>query len=973
MTEYVVVGGMLTPVEESAAVPFGYGKIYAKFTVTHPTDGSLTFYWGDIGFAPDGTSASPWVYAVVISWDKFTKYMSEDGQSRDGSVQLQVAGAATCVPSNSIKRYQIAALLQECNLFDVPIEFYQWNERDNSQKRIWQGFIVGAPQTEYPGGVMVVTFEMSSMQTALFRPISPIVNKTSYPQAPQDAIGKMIPKWYGNIITGMDSGAEVQEAVYLDYGSRFVEGVITAENLTTLKAQFDFHQNDGVKSCAKIDTGLPNDPSEPTACWIYTGGAFCMVDAVDLAMTNDVNGVSAQFPIEPKVWTPIHPSGVGANMHAGFVATAYKGTNDDPNDFLETTPTDYEIAYNIPPLSLPGFVCTEVIVMVDVWADPTVPLDARTFDWGLWNIAKFNVPGYFGTGGAGGIAGASGRVSINIGIGGDARSRYYMSQGGPPVKQYYLPRDAKDNLGSNTLAEFGQGHLVGRDSSDALVPLQLFFSVSSTARDKVRFYGGAVILHGRLTVQKTRRATGKPIRHVSDIDFFQKPFNRVETKDVIGEGALGQYKVLLAGWGQKDHGTVYNGTTVDAPIERGSAIAHHLLADRGGLACNTASGSLGNFPDALTEEVAGEKFIAPIWGSDESVDFDRAKDALQAHHQIELHREDDGYHIFYDEMNPHASRRYRSASDPVYIEGWDIEEGSFKVSMPGLDELSNVVQLRYGHVYGSNRPLGSVQYSNPLSVDLYDARPVETFNEPWITAKDLSAAAPEAANFRARYLGRKHARRLLTVYCSLGQSFSSLKRGNVIEFGKSMEDYGYICQAHRCGLTNYAYISDSDTTNYKDSAAPKYVKASGDGASYWMVDQQIDELLASVATPAGFTLSAWQYYSGPSVYDAASWTPFSDVLNPNGLKSAGAQRISWSRPVSSSWRKSELPLAGTTKGPGYPLRMLYTAATAQGLGNGVTGYTRRFWGRSFVVREATRRPGRYGDYPKMDVELREVL
>src|SRR5205823_5245419 len=134
--------------------------------------------------------------------------------------------------------------------------------------------------------------------------------------------------------------------------------------------------------------------------------AFCMVDAENLVLTNTVATISAQFPIQPKVWTALRGVGVGSEMSAGFTATAYKLTDDDPNNFLETTVTDYTVALNVPALGIPGFICTEAIVMIDVWADPSGAASTRTIDWGLWNIAKTGTPGYFGTGGAGGVAGA---------------------------------------------------------------------------------------------------------------------------------------------------------------------------------------------------------------------------------------------------------------------------------------------------------------------------------------------------------------------------------------------------------------------------------------------------------------------------------------------------------------------------------------------------------------------------------------
>jgi len=955
----------------AAALPFGYGKIFAKFTATHPTDGSLTFYWGDIGFGPDGVSTSPMVYPVVLNWDKFTKFMSEGGQTRPGTVQLEVAGSGICVPSNGTKRYQVADLLRQMVLADGIVQFYQWNERDNSQTLIWQGFWQGLPQTDYPGGLMVVTIEIGMMQKDLKKPISHIVNPTGYIYAPQESMGQMISKWYGNLITAMDTGAKAQEAAFLGFFGRAVKGVLVAENNDQMQLQYDFHRNDGTKNAAKIDAGIANDPSEPTAIWLYTGNGFCMVDAVNLVLTNNVNQISALFPMEPKVWTPVHPTGVGSMMHPGFTASAYKVTNDDPNDYLQTDDTNYTIGFNVPACEIPGFVCTEAIVMVDIGVDPAVALDVRTIDWGLWNLshsAHGGVPWYFGQ------TGAFGRTDIPVGT---VRQRYYMQSGSPGVKQYYIPADAGFNLGGSTISEFNQGFLVGRDADGSEVPLQMTVSVTSAGKAGVRVYGISLILHGRITLPRIKRGTGKIRPRISDIDWIQgawdKAMGRVETQDVADTSRRGGFDVLLTGWGQKDHGTQYNGgTAADAPIERGSGIVNHLLQDRGGFPCNVTSGTPGNFIDALTEEVSGEKFISPIFGPD-TWDFQSAIDEIQKHHQVDVHREDDGYHIFYNEMNPHSSRFYQRGGQLVFIEGWDIEDGSFRVSMPRLEDLRNVVQLRYGHSYGSNKPRGSVQYSNPLSVDLYGARDVETFDEPWITAKDLSAVAPEAANFRARFLGRENARRRMTIVCSLSQQFSDLKRGMVVGFGKSLEDYGIQCDAHRCGLTNYAYISDSDTTNYADSAAPKYVKASGDGAAYFMADAQVDELITRVATIAGFTLTGWQYYYGPSVYDGVSWAPFANVVNPNGFKSLGTQRIAWDRPLASSWHKAELPLAGVTKGPGYPFRMVYTAASAQGLGSAQHSYTPRFWGRNFVVTEATRKPGRLGDYAKMDVVLKEVL
>jgi len=975
----VIFGGVEIPSDVSVVTTTTIGgrgllKMFAKFTLVHPIDGALNFLVGDIGFIPDQLSSSPPVYAAVASWDAFRSLIAMDGQTREWSAEIELQGDAVLVPSNGTKRYKVSDLIQQCQICDVPIQFVQWSERDNSQIPVWRGACSGMPVVRYTAGSMVVGLGVTSYDVTTSRKAVRVVDKTSYPLAPVESVGLTIPLWNGNIITGMDTGAKMQEAVFLGFGSRFVRGVLVNENLGSLQAQYDFHVNNGSRNAAKIDVGTPGDPGDPCAVWIYSGGNFYMVDASNIVITNDTGIVSAKIPLQPTVWLAIHPSTPGSYMDAGIQPSAFAMTNDNPNDYYETSSaTGWTIAFEMPSSSLPGFFCNKATVMVDVGTSDQGAVDVRTFDWGLVDMTKAT-PGaqpYFSAyTGWFGLAGKFGRKTVAVGPGGDARRRYYVQTVGPPaVKQYYDSTDANNHVGAATAAEFNQANICGRDVNGNLVPVQLFFTVSSEARDRVRFFGSALLLQGKLQIQKMQR-TGRKWGWIGTPGSnSQHPVLLPE--DVPVSGVPG-YEVLLTGWGQKDSGTAWNNGNPEDPIERATGVVREIL-EVAGMTCNNVAGTLGNFQDALTEELQGEKFLSPVMQPDTAPTFQDFIDEIQRHTPIEVHKDENGvYNVTYDVMNPHSSQIYPGGP----IHGYDIEEGSFSVQASDPRKIVNRVALRYGHAYGTNKPLGIVRYVHQLSVEIHGSRDEVTYDEPWITAKDLSLSAgdPPEASFRAKDLGTRNARVRLTTTQSLGQRYRDLRVGHVLWYATDMESYGLKCPAFRCGQFDYAYPDRSDPVNYAQSVTPNLtIVIGGNGETLFGLSQMTDHLDLYIATPGSLIVTGWTYYSD-FVGGFENSNFLTNVVNPNAVKSAGHQRVSWDMPSSmiGTWRKQILVFNGIAHGPCYWIGMPYINSTVAAVGSAKTTYDPTWAYRVFRVIEATRKAGKLGDYPKMDVVLEEV-
>jgi hypothetical protein len=405
---------------------------------------------------------------------------------------------------------------------------------------------------------------------------------------------------------------------------------------------------------------------------------------------------------------------------------------------------------------------------------------------------------------------------------------------------------------------------------------------------------------------------------------------------------------------------------------------------------NTSSGTLGNFPDAKAEEVAGEKALDASFGPSSVVTVGDAKDEIEKRHPVRFHREGQVWNCFYKEMNPHASRFYRSSSNFVRISARrHILDGSMEIMQIPFERLINSVTVNYGHAYGSNRAMRSFHYDNFLSQLLFGARPEVIVDEPWITCRNLSADA-EPAKFLARFLGRYSARPLLApINVRLSRELADLKCGHVVGFDTDMEDVGYHCPAYRCGKFNYAFAyEDADKgaelpcLNQAFSTTPKLMPPTGlTSETYFFADQQFPSITFGIPGTGTYTTVAngWEYFSGTEA--APAWTPLANVRRSDGgdplavfKASAGVYTVSWDMPAPSTWKKAEFNTQFVAQvGPQYAVRMKYSNSSTQVIGTQQTTYPAKWFGRLFETIEATRKPGGLGDYPYIDAVFQELM
>jgi hypothetical protein len=945
----------------------GLRKIYMAITV----DG-LTFYMADQGFNLTSIAGDPRVYPTVTSWGALRKFMSVGGRERESEVDIDLDAQGWLVDAAGTTRIQVMELLQRYQLRDTVVGFYQWNDDAAEHYLIWSGYWKAFHNYRTVGGKPLVSARIGTKNTPIQEPMSDVILADTFPNAPSDSTGKMISRAYGIRETGLFSPDALASnpAVFLGHGARFVEGVVVDENLTTLQRRVRFTKNDGTAASKNITQAGLSLPYEKGDIWLWipTAQAYAMVDRGSYTITNDVNETSILIDAAPVVFVALPVAGIGSRMHSAFNATAYVMLDDDPTNYLETTSTDYQISFNIPAYDLPNFTCAEVKVLIRVSNNSGA---LRDIDFGIWN--DFNT-------GSGSWWGNAAKREDVVGMGGGGSIAYGYGPG--PVG--YVPGDALANVGQNSHAEFSQGRFIGRDSNNVETPLQAYFQVSSASKDGIRVYGIGLLAKGTLSLDKTQRIA-RTVRFEKIYDVHGRDTGKkrqiveaqtIESPDIRSR----QYGFLCNGQFQADD----SAGTYQAPnvvIRKGASIAHHILNKIAGEPCNTVSGTLGNFTDAKLEEVTGEKYIDPDFGPESAVAVDEAIREIVARHPIRFHKEDETWHCFYDEMNPHSSRLYRSSADVVRISAKShLVRDSLRVEEFDWDSIRNQATVNYGHTYGTNRALGSVTVSDALSQLLFGERVIpQPIDEPWITCDDLSSPGTNpAALFLARYYARVNARPRLTVTCRLSQAFYDLKRGHIVEFDTDMESVGIACPAYRNGFLDYAhYRTDASTSNQAMSETP-ILMPSGNITSSTVFAAQKQATGITVKVPGTGTYTTvsngWWYWNGTAK------VPFTNVTRSDGgnplevfKAAAGTYTVSWDTPVSTSWKKSLDMITGVTTGYDYFFGMDYENSTVQITGTGMARIPNVWKGRLFEAIEVTRKPGGEGDYPFVEAVLQEIM
>jgi hypothetical protein len=880
---------------------------------------------------------------------------------------------ATCVPINKTVPVAMSQILSTMKLFDVEASFYQWNELDQTQALIWRGYCSGLVESEFvdalPTATLAFAIRGGLSDTAyisdVVTPTAPAIGTTTYPNAPKDSLNKMIPVPMGRLYSGMlaaDGGPN--DAIFLGYGTRGAAGVPVDDHLDQLKVDVDFLVGHGLKA-GVAPVGTTDDPSADSAFWAYIPEAntFGLIDAADFSLTNNTTVTRIRCKQEPTLFIALRPSGVGADMHSGITPNAYKILDDDTSNYVESTSTDYQWAFNIPPLNISGLRVISVGCVIDVEGNPAI--GNRDIEFGVWNPFNTGAPGWWGN--------ASKRHFVTINGTTEVRRREYAI-----VSKRYVANDAGANVGQQTRAEFSEGRFVGRDSGQTETPLQLLVSVTSASKDGVRLYGCGIYVKCQIQADRVRRAARIVMKRPKfDVRgrYEGKKYDHIIAvpEDVAFSGER-RFDFLFCGVGIEDSAaTDYDNFAVNVQLHRASAQLHHLFRKFHGDYVNTVPGTLGNFVDAKAEDVAGEKFLSPVFGPNESFTVQQAKEEYQKHHPVRVFWDDRRWQCVYDEMNPHSSRFYRSPSNVIKISARRDIVGPVRASMPTRQQLRNRAVLSYGQAYGTNRPANTYSYQHQLSKELFGNTEAVFRDESWVTPAELGVV-PENAKFLARYLATKDARPRQTIVVPLSQAYYDLRKGNVLEFDTDMESRGIVSLAYRAGRIDYAHYRGNavgELPNQADITTPEYLPAGTvTSETYFCSGGQQFPQLTFVKTAAGtYTTVAngWEYYNG------SAWVALAGVVNADALKTAGTQTVSWTRPSPWLWKKADLTLNATSYGPGYWVRMKYEQSTVLLLGTGLTTFPAKWAGRLYEVIEVTRKPGEEGDYPYVDAVLQEVM
>jgi hypothetical protein len=114
----------------------------------------------------------------------------------------------------------------------------------------------------------------------------------------------------------------------------------------------------------------------------------------------------------------------------------------------------------------------------------------------------------------------------------------------------------------------------------------------------------------------------------------------------------------------------------------------------------------------------------------------------------------------------------------------------------------------------------------------------------------------------------------------------------------------------------------------------------------------------------------WRYGTG-----LGTEANFANVVNAQGLKSTGLQRVSWDWPTASAWKKEELTFgAFGVAGPCYPIYFYYQSGVTAGTGSDRTHHDPVWRGRLFEVRKVSRQAvGDNGAYEAVYAEFMEVM
>ena len=942
--------------------------IYLTFSVTDPVHGSLTFHWGSEAFSATNAYGGAWVSKCVLSWGNLVKY-SPEGSDRQNQAVVRLALDAYVTATNvASKRFAVHEVLQNIDVRDQAVTIYQWNADDSAQEAIWKGYWGGIVGHDFSGGVASVDVSFSSLERDSTDSIGAIVTRDAFPNAPDDAIGMMSPKGYGSFVATIDTAGESStkrlDPLVLGYGGGAGLAVPLDESPAYAQpaTRYRICQNDGLASA--LTFGLNVLPTGSGDFWIFDSsiGGYAHVNN-DGTNLQGAGNTTAETYVElsnaPVVWFSLRPTVKASSTSAGLT-DVQACIDDDPTNYVTLDGANPDLGLECPAISLPsGAEVQEVRIAVDMWTD------TGAMDIGLYDAVGAN---YAGSPSYQTIQASSLVIANNI------RCQFVSSAAGGTGGGAVYGAAAFNSEG--TLPEFTRGQFMYIDSGSSNQRKPYHIRLARSSGEK-RIYTVALlvkVVYPKIKVGEKPLTWQKFDPETQTIVDEPVPWGGV--KDIFGapKSAPG-IQLIFTGEYQEDDGSGTITGTASALITKAPDVARHLIQVVGGKPVNSTAGTLGNFVDARAEDVAGEKKITAVYGPGQVYTRNGALNELMARVPwLKVYMEDGVGQCLVDHTNPLESQIYRSVSDTVEIEPWDIVEGNIAIEERDSRTFVNKVTVNCGHAYGRNSPVASFTYDNPLSQAYWGATQERVIDESWIHVPDLATGAPEAAKFFARYFGRVAARPRLRVTVDLTQKFYDLRPGHALQFSKNMESAGIRCPAYRTGRADYAYPSDT-AANQADNTTPTLVSGGSVNRSpAWGVSQQTDHLTFYVSGAGAYTDNAnpWQYYDG------SAWQNLTGVSCSDGgavasvFERTGAITVSWTRPTITSHRKAELTYNSALRGPVYWYKHNADTVVSAADGNAITDFTPRWWGRIFLVRETNRKVGVDG-YPFMQAVLEEVV
>lgn len=956
------------------------GRLYIDFTVTDTPNGNPRFYGSDAPFLASNVWGGAQVYPVVHSWGDLLKDFSGE---QSGNATVTLVASAQWTASNGTTSRTVVEWIRQLQLRDVSASIYQWNEETTVQEVIWKGYIRQVDQAYTLNGVQLIDLLLSVTDRDVnLTPVSTLVERVVFPTVPNDSLGKMVPKCYGQAYNRLATGLPRNSVGMVGGPMQGMRGVIVSSNEPDAQFLIYFAQHDGASAAHTFEKGTAGDPIDDSDLWVYDSGlgAYGLVEPGSWAFTNDTARLEVLVDASPLVYFFIRGSRIGEDTDAG-VTDMQNLIDSDLNNYTVSTATNNDFAFDIPAVSFNGDIIRAHVV-VD-WQNAHAT-KSRQIRFGIWDDHHDPSANWLNT-----------KHETPAAVAASLERRLNVTTNLLGASNGYVGADFLAHLGADTAVDFHSGRFITYDASQAQAALQMKVGildqgVPNSGTEDVRIYHIILAVQVRYPfINKVRpidnshwpstyrrwleerRISLQDYRELMERHRGRDEEHRygnllISNRSKLADAAGTDF--FITGGFQKDNGSGTYSGSASGVIFRPCDIAHHLIVDALSASINTTAGTLGNFDDAR-DTIMSEMTVLAQFGPD-TVMRSEAIEELSGRWPMTVFPDDSIYQCLPDDMNPHSSRLYRSSSDQVFIEPQDIQEGTFRVTEISPDDFVNSIILNHAHGYPNREPGISRTYENRYSQMYFGKKSEVVVDEPMYPHQTFDTNSSNGADDLAEWYGRRSARPRLIASCVLTQKFYDLRRGHVLQF-KGLETVGITCPAFRCGLLDYQFKSSTDTVNYGNSLTPTFIATGVANKITFMLQQQTDHLDFMVATAAAHTdvANPWRYGTG-----LGTEANFANVVNPAAIKSTGAQRVSWDWPIPTAWKKEELTFgAFGVAGPCYPIYHYYTGGSVAGTGSARTHYDAVWAGRVFEVTKVSRQGTGENAYEGVYAEFLEVM